>query len=130
MKTLLFFFIATLIFSGCGINRSSFSPDKKYSLQQVQKDLLRSVVAAERIGESLVELGTRLRREPEKWAIDWLDDPFPGINETCLIERELVEALDRHRLEWLLEDIRILKRREVELKRLVADQQLYEPAPG
>ena len=98
--------------------------------QQVQKDLARSVATAEQIGESLVKLGTRLRREPEKWAIDWLDDAFPGTNDTCLIERELVEALDRNRLEWLLEDIRILRRRETELRRLVADQQLYEPAPG
>ncbi len=96
----------------------------------MQKDLTRSIAAAQRIGESLVELGTRLRREPERWAIDWLDDPFRGTNDACLIERELVEALDRNRLEWLLEDIRILKRREAKLRRLVADEPLYEPAPG
>ena len=98
--------------------------------QQVQRDLARSMAVAQQIGESLVELGTRLRREPERWAIDWLDDPFPGPNDPCLIERELVEALDRNRLEWLLEDIRILKRREAELRRLVAEEPLYEPAPG
>ena len=34
---LLFFFTLTIIF-GCGVNRSSFSPDKKYTLQQVEKD--------------------------------------------------------------------------------------------
>jgi len=102
-------------------------------LQQVQKDLARSITAAERIGESLVELGTRLRRDPGKWAIDWLDTAFPGSAETSLIERDLVEALDRNRLEWLLEDIRILRRREAELRRLVADrpdQPLYETATG
>lgn len=98
-------------------------------LQQVQKDLSRSVATAERIGEMLVELGSRLRRDPGKWAIDWLDDAFPSPNDTCLVERELVDALDRHRLEWLLEDIRILRRREAELRKLV-DQQLYQTAAG
>ena len=98
-------------------------------LQQVQKDLTRSVSAAERIGELLVELGSRLRRDPGKWSIDWIADPFPIPNETCLMERELVDALDRHRLEWLLEDIRILRRREVELKKLL-DEQLYQTAAG
>jgi len=111
-------------------------------LQQVQKDLARSIAAAEQIGESLVELGTRLRREPSRWTIDWLDDSFPasgsgsgagsgtGSGDTNLIERPLVEALDRNRLEWLLEDIRILQRRAVELRRLLEDQPLYETAAG
>jgi hypothetical protein len=99
-------------------------------LTQVQKDLARSITAAEHIGESLVELGTRLRRDPGKWAIDWLDDAFLGAGETLLIERELVEALDRNRLEWLLEDIRILRRREAELRRLMTDQPLYQTATG
>ena len=102
-------------------------------LQQVQKDLARSITAAERIGESLVELGTRLRRDPGKWAIDWLDSSSPASAETSLVERELLEALDRNRLEWLLEDIRILRRREAELRRLVADQPdqpLYETTTG
>jgi hypothetical protein len=106
------------------------SPRLADQLQQVRKDLARSIAAAEQIGESLVELGSRLRREPAKWAIDWLEDSFAGSNETCLIERPLVEALDRNRLEWLLEDIRILRRREIELRRLLADQQLYETAAG
>jgi hypothetical protein len=34
------------------------------------------------------------------------------------IDLEFEESLDCHRLEWLLEDIRLLKRREMELKRL------------
>lgn len=96
--------------------------------RQVQQDLKRSVIAAERIGESLIELGTRIRRQPERWAIDWLAEPFPATSDTCLIERELVEALDRTRLEWLLEDIRILKRREAELRKLVAEQEVWESA--
>jgi hypothetical protein len=103
-------------------------------LQQVQNDLARSITAAERIGESLVELGTRLRRDPGKWAIDWLDTAFPGSSDASLIERDLVEALDRNRLEWLLEDIRILRRREAELRRLLTDQPAqplsYEAAAG
>ena len=98
------------------------SPRVSDQLHQVQKDLARSIASAERIGEALIELGNRLRRDPAKWALDWLDDPLPGTNDIRMIERELVEAMDRNRLEWLLEDIRILRRRETELKRLVADQ--------
>lgn len=89
-------------------------------LAQVQTDLGRKISEAERIGECLITLGMRLQEEPWKWTIDWLEDAFPGTNGTCLVESEIVEALNRHRLEWLLEDIRILKRRETELKRLAA----------
>ena len=97
------------------------SPRLNEQLEQVQKDLGRKLAEAERIGECLITLGSRLREEPWTWTIDWLEDSaFPGTNGTCLIETELVEALNRHRLEWLLEDIRILKRREAELKRLAA----------
>ena len=102
-------------------------------LHQVQKDLARSLASAEKIGESLIELGTRLRRDPGKWSLDSMEDTAPGGAETHMVERELVEALDRNRLEWLLEDIRILRRRETELKRLLTDQQenkLYQTATG
>jgi len=37
MRTVLYILLFTL-FTACGVNRSSFSPDKKYSLQQVEKD--------------------------------------------------------------------------------------------
>jgi len=87
-------------------------------LEQVQRELTHKLAEAERIGESLATLGTRLQQEPWKWSIDWVEDAFPSSSETCPIERELVEALDKNRLEWLLEDIRILRRREAELKRL------------
>jgi hypothetical protein len=87
-------------------------------LEQVQRELANKLAEADRIGECLATLGSRLQQEPWKWAIDWLEDAFPSASDTCPIERELVDALDRNRLEWLLEDIRILKRREAELKRL------------
>ena len=96
------------------------SPRLNEQLEQVQKDLTRKITEAEHIGECLMTLGMRLREEPWKWTIDWLEDAFPGSNGTCLIESDMVQALDRHRLEWLLEDLRILKRREAELKRLAA----------
>ena len=38
MKIHLLFILSLLILTGCGVSKSSFSPDKKYSLQQVQKD--------------------------------------------------------------------------------------------
>jgi hypothetical protein len=89
-------------------------------LEQVKIELAHKLAEAERIGESLVKLGSRLQQEPWKWSIGWLEDAFPSTSATCPVEPDLVEALDKNRLEWLLEDIRILKRREAELKRLAA----------
>ncbi len=87
-------------------------------LEDVQTELSRKLSEAERIGDCLMELGARLQQEPWKWSIDWIEDAFPAPNSINPVEREIVAALDRNRVEWLLEDIRILKRRETELKRL------------
>jgi transposase len=87
-------------------------------LEDLQTELSRKLSEAEQIGDCLMELGSRLQYEPWKWSIDWIEDAFPVPNSISPIEREIVAALDRNRLEWLLEDIRILKRRETELKRL------------
>lgn len=87
---------------------------------QVEKDLARKVSEAERVGIQLIELGKRLKQEPSKWAIGWLETAFPDASGTCLLESEIEEALDKHRLMWLLEDIRMLKRREAELRKLIA----------
>ena len=38
MKTPILFIFLIVLLSGCGVSKSSFSPGKKYSLQQVQKD--------------------------------------------------------------------------------------------
>lgn len=38
MRSLLVFWISSIIITGCAVNQSSFSPNKKYSLQQVQQD--------------------------------------------------------------------------------------------
>ena len=89
-------------------------------LENVQIELGRKLSEAERIGDCLVELAGRLQQEPWKWTINWLEDAFPVPNSITPIETEIVNALDHNRLEWLLEDIRILKRREAELKRLAA----------
>lgn len=87
-------------------------------LEDVQCELSRKLSEAERIGDCLMELGVRLQQEPWKWSINWIEDAFPVPNSINPVENEIVSALDRNRLEWLLEDIRILKRRETELKRL------------
>lgn len=87
-------------------------------LEQVQNELARKLAEAERIGDCLVELGVRLQQEPWKWSLGWVENAFPVSNSTSPIDTELIDSLDRNRLEWLLEDIRILKRRETELKRL------------
>ena len=87
-------------------------------LEDVQTELSRKLSEAERIGDCLMELGSRLQQEPWKWSIDWIEEAFPAPSSISPVEREIVAALDRNRVEWLLEDIRILKRRETELKRL------------
>lgn len=89
-------------------------------LEQVQNDLGRKLTEAERIADCLVELGVRLQQEPWRWSLGWVEDTFPAPTSVLPVEPEIAEALDRNRLEWLLEDIRMLKRRETELKRLAA----------
>ena len=96
------------------------SPRFAQQLEQVQNELAHKLAEAERIGDSLVELGLRLQQEPWNWSLGWLEDAFPHPSSVSLIETEIAASLDRNRLEWLLEDIRILKRREAELKRLAA----------
>jgi len=89
-------------------------------LEQVQSELARKLAEAERIGDSLVQLGARLQQEPWKLSLGPVDNAFPVSSSVSPVDKDMAEALDRDRLEWLLEDIRILKRREAELKRLVA----------
>jgi hypothetical protein len=96
------------------------SPRLAQQLEQVQNELTRKLAEAEGIGDCLVELGIRLQQEPWNWSLGWLEDAFPSPNSISPVEAEIVASLDRNRLEWLLEDIRILKRREAELKRLAA----------
>lgn len=87
---------------------------------QTQKQLAQRVAEAERIGDCLTELGKRLKQEPWMYAIGWLHNTSPDAGTVCLIEAEIEEALDKHRLMWLLDEIRILRRREAELRKLVA----------
>jgi hypothetical protein len=87
-------------------------------LEQVQRDLSRNLAEADRMGKALADLGARLQREPAKWSVDWVGAAFPEGDWAQPIEPEMLEALDRNRLSWLLDDIRILQRRETELKRL------------
>jgi hypothetical protein len=87
-------------------------------LEQVQKDLARDVNEVTEIGERLIELGLRLKREPWKWSIDWMGSSFVEQDGVWPIEAELVEAVDKPRISWLLEEIRLLRRRATELKKL------------
>lgn len=96
------------------------TPRFAQQLEHVQSELAHKLAEAEEIGDCLVKLGMRLRQEPWNWSLGWLEDAFPTRNSVCPVETEIVASLDRNRLEWLLEDIRILKRRETELKRLAA----------
>jgi hypothetical protein len=87
-------------------------------LEQVQKDLAQNLAEVESIGESLIEVGIRLKQEPWKWSLDFAESSFPAGEWTRPVDADMLEALDRNRISWLLEDIRILRRREGELKRL------------
>lgn len=87
-------------------------------LEQAQKDLARDVNEVTEIGERLIELGLRLKREPWKWSIDWMGSSVADQDGVWPIEPELAEVLDKPRLSWLLEEIRLLRRRATELKKL------------
>jgi len=63
---------------------------------QVQEELAQKLAEAERIGERLIELGKQLKGEP--WG--------------CAIEPQC--------LMFLLDDMKMLRRRQAELKKLVA----------
>jgi hypothetical protein len=85
-------------------------------LEDLRSTLARDLAEVERIGEHLAELGARLQQEPRQWIVEWTEHATH--DWTRSLEPELLEALDGRRLAWLLEDIRILRRREVELRRL------------
>jgi hypothetical protein len=89
-------------------------------LEQVQNELARKLAEAERVGDCLVELAVRLQQDPWNWSLGWVESAFPVSSPVSPISPEIVESLDRNRLEWLLEDIRMLKRRADELQRLAA----------
>ena len=85
-------------------------------LQDLRSHLAKDLAEVELIGERLAELGARLQQEPRQWIMQWSE--YAAHDWTHSVEPELLEALDGRRLSWLLEDIRILRRRESELKRL------------
>src|SRR5579872_1256970 len=89
-------------------------------LDQVQKDLARDVNEITEIGERLIELGLRLKREPWKWSIESMGNSLVDQDGVWPIEPELSEDLDKPRISWLLEEIRLLRRRAHELKKLAA----------
>jgi len=89
-------------------------------LEQVQKDLARDVDEITEIAEHLIELGLRLKREPWKWSIDVNGNSLQEQDGVWPIETELSEVLDKPRISWLLEEIRLLRRRAQELKKLAA----------
>jgi hypothetical protein len=88
--------------------------------EEVRNELARKLAEAERVGDCLAELAVRLQHEPWNWSLGWVEDAFPVSSTVSPISPEIVESLDRNRLEWLLEDIRMLKRRADELQRLAA----------
>jgi hypothetical protein len=88
---------------------------------QAHAELRSRLSEAERIGIQLVQLGLRLKDEPWRWALGWMDYSSPGGDAPVPVEPAMEEALDRNRLMWLLDDIRILRRREAELRRLLED---------
>jgi hypothetical protein len=94
------------------------NPRLTEQLEQVQKDLAQNLAEVESIGESLIEVGIRLKQEPWKRNLGFAESSFPAGGWTHPGDADMLEALDRNRISWLLEDIRILRRRETELKRL------------
>lgn len=88
-------------------------------LVETEKELARRLAEAEHLGDCLIKMGNHLKLEPWKYAIGWLDADSPGVDTVYLVEREIEDAMDKHRLMWLLDDIRILRRRQRELQKIV-----------
>ncbi len=84
-------------------------------LGEVQVLLAQKVQQALTIGDSLVELGKRLKTDPWRWVIGSPVVPPPPNVVAMPVEFDIVAALDKERLKPLLDEIRWLQREEAKL---------------
>ncbi len=86
-------------------------------LEQVETELAEKLAEAARIGDCLVVLGNRLKREPWQWVLGGHPNPPHDAISTFNVESVVSSALDRKHMKKLLSNIRDLRARKAELEK-------------
>ena len=85
-------------------------------LGKVEKELAEKLAEAARIGDCLVVLGNRLKREPWQWVLGGHSKPHHDAMPTFNVESVVSSALDRKHMKKLLSDIRVLRAQKAKLE--------------
>ncbi len=91
--------------------------DLTAELEKVETELAEKLAEAARIGDCLVVLGNRLKREPWQWVLGGHPNPHHDAISTFNVESTVNSALDRKHMKKLLSDIRDLRARKAELEK-------------
>ncbi len=91
--------------------------DLAAELEKVETELAEKLAEAARIGDCLVVLGNRLKREPWQWVLGGHPNPHHDAISTINVESEVSSALDRKHMKKLLSNIRDLRARKAELEK-------------
>ena len=90
--------------------------DLAAELGKVEKELAEKLAEAARIGDCLVVLGNRLKREPWQWVLGGHSKPHHDAMPTFNVESVVSSALDRKHMKKLLSDIRVLRAQKANLE--------------
>ncbi len=91
--------------------------DVAAKLEKVETELAEKLAEAARIGDCLVVLGNRLKREPWQWVLGGHPNPYHDAFSTFNVESVVSSALDRKHMKKLLSDIRDLRGRKADLEK-------------
>lgn len=94
--------------------------DLAEELEQVETELARRLAEAAHIGDCLIVLGNRFKREPWQWALGGQTDAHLNALSALKVESVISNALDRKHMRKLLEEIRNLRTRKENLERRLA----------
>ena len=90
--------------------------DLAAELGKVEKELAEKLAKAARIGDCLVVLGNRLKREPWQWVLGGHSKHHQDAMPTFDVESVVSSALDRKHMKKLLSDIRVLRAQKAKLE--------------
>ncbi len=105
---------------------AAMSEDLAEELEQVETELAEKLAEAARVGDCLVVLGNRLKREPWQWVLGGHPNPHDDAISTLNVESVINSALDRKHMKKLLEEIRNLRNRKENLERRFATKVKYK----
>ena len=91
--------------------------DLTAELEKVETELAEKLAEAARIGDCLVVLGNRLKREPWQWVLGGHPNPHHDAISTFNVGSTVNSALDRKHMKKLLSDIQVLRARKAELEK-------------